>query len=131
MGAVGRVLLLLCTIGTVGVGVFVADPIATPMDALSTIGTLHAIAGSGALALLPVAALLINLGLARQNQTRGAARRALQWTAGLPLFGLFLAGILSSIIPAEGFPPRGLLLTYMVWVITVARHIIANEENNP
>jgi hypothetical membrane protein len=129
VGSIGRGLLLVCTLGTVGVGVFVADPIATPMERLSTIGTLHVITGSSALVLLPVAALLINLGLVRQTQTVGALRRVLQWTAGLPLLGMLVAVVLSTIIPAEGFPPRLLLLTYMVWLITLARQIVPREEN--
>ena len=78
-GRIGRGLLGACAVGTVGVGVFVADPVATPLTDLTTIGTLHVIFGLGALLLLPFAALLINLDLARANP---AAAPLLRWTAG-------------------------------------------------
>jgi uncharacterized protein DUF998 len=61
-GRIGLGLLLICTIGTVGVGVLVTDPMPlTPQHGLSTRGALHLISGSSALMLLPFAALLINL----------------------------------------------------------------------
>lgn len=105
-GKIGLGILLICIIGTVGVGVFVADPIVTPMDALSTRGTLHTIFGTSALMLLPFAALLINLSLARKNQAWTTVRRALLWTAGLPLLGLVLFWVmLAVVVPAEGWPP--------------------------
>src|SRR5262245_4990284 len=93
-GKIGLGILLICVIGTVGVGVFRTDPMPlTPEKPLSTIGALHIIFGTSALLLLPFAALLINLSLARKNQAWAPARRALLWTAGLPLLGLvvFLA----------------------------------------
>lgn len=91
-GSIGRIglgILLVCVIGAIGVGIFKTDPMPlhTP---LSTIGTLHVIFGTSQLMLLPFAALLINLSLARKKQTWAMARRVLLWTAGLPLFG-FLA----------------------------------------
>lgn len=81
--------------------------------------------------LLPFAALLINLSLARKNQAWATARRALLWTAGLPLLGLvgFLVHLAIFVIPLGdasgpgvpiGWPPRFLFLTYMVWLITLA-----------
>ncbi len=82
--------------------------------------------------LLPFAALLINLNVARKNQAWATARRALLWTAGLPLLGLlgFLAHLAIFVIPLGnnaygpgipiGWPPRFLFLTYMVWLITLA-----------
>jgi len=106
LGRLGVGLLLMCVIGTTGVGLFVADPIATPMDGLSTIGTLHVVFGSSALVLLPFAALLINLSLARNNPAWAASRRVLLWTAGLPLPGFVLSRLLATVIPAEGWPPH-------------------------
>jgi len=124
-GKAGLALLVICIIGTVGVGVFVADPIAVPFDALSTVGTLHVVFGTVAMMLLPFAALLINLSLARKNPAWAPARRALLWTSGLPLLGLMLFLIMvASVVPAEGWPPRFLFLTYMVWLITLASQAI-------
>jgi hypothetical protein len=134
-GKIGLGILLICTIGTVGVGVFTTDPLETPPDALSTTGTLHLISGGSALMLLPFAALLINLSLALKNKAWATTRRALLWTAGLPLLGLvgFLVHLAIFVIPLEveygpgvplGWPPRFLFLTYMVWLITLALQAI-------
>ena len=129
-GTIGLGILLICTIGTVGVGIFTTDPY-PPERTLSTIGTLHIIFGSSALMFLPFAALLINLSLARKNQAWATERRALLCTAGLPLLGLvgFLVHLAIFVIPLGdasgpgvpiGWPPRFLFLTYMVWLITLA-----------
>ena len=120
-GRIGLAILLICTLGTLGVGVFVTDPMTTPMDALSRTGTLHVVFGTSALLLLPFAALLINLSLARRDTAPASVRRALVWTAGLPIAGLAgLFVILATVVPAEGWPPRILLVTYMLWLVTLA-----------
>ncbi len=132
-GKIGLGILLICTLGTVGVGAFVTDPMPlTHEKSLSTGGTLHLICGSSALLLLPFAALLINLNLALKNPAWVAARRALLWTAGLPLLGLvgFLVHLAIFVTPLGdgaygpgvpiGWPPRFLLLSYMGWLIALA-----------
>lgn len=119
-GRAGLAVLGVCVAGTAGVGVFVADPVVTPLTDLTVIGTLHVICGFSALVLLPFAALLINLDLARGN---AAGSPALRWTAGLPLAGLVLHWALSAVIPPEGWPPRLLFLTYAAWLIVLATHI--------
>jgi hypothetical protein len=119
-GKAGLTLLIICTIGTVGVGIFVSDPIAVPMDQLSPRGNLHVLFGTSALMLLPFAALIINLNLAR-NPAWASAKRTLLWTAGLPLFGWIAFIIMvATLTPAEGWPPRFMFLTYTVWVIVLA-----------
>jgi hypothetical protein len=120
-GRVGLGILGACVLGTVGVGLFVADPVVTPLTELTTIGTLHVICGFSALVLLPFAALLINLDMARGNP---AVAAALRWTAGLPLAGLVLHWVLSLAVPPEGWPPRFLFLTYAVWLIVLATQIL-------
>src|SRR5438045_3157621 len=67
LGKAGLVFLLICFIGTVGVGVFVTDPSSTAATHPTTRGTLHVIFGSAALMLLPFAALPITLSLGRNN----------------------------------------------------------------
>jgi hypothetical membrane protein len=133
MGRVGVALLLLCVIGAAGVGLFTTDPM--PMRSPQTTrGTLHVIFGTTQLVLLPFSALLVNLSLARRNQAWATARRALLWTAGLPLFG-FVAFVLYSAIfvfplgPGAygpgvdiGWPPRFAFFTYMLWVVTLGWH---------
>ena len=96
-GNLGRValgLLLLCVIGAAGVGICTTDPMPLHFP-LSPRGTLHVIFGTGQIVLLPFAALLINLGLARKEAWR-SARRVLLWTAGLPLFGFLSFAVYSA-----------------------------------
>jgi hypothetical membrane protein len=127
-GRVGLGILLICVIGATGVGIFTTDPM--PLHPpLSTKGTLHVIFGTSQLALLPFAALLINLSLARKNEAWKPARRVLQWTAGLPLLGFLSFVVYSAIFVFPlgtdaygpgvniGWPPRFALLTYMLWVV--------------
>jgi Protein of unknown function (DUF998) len=141
-GKIGLAILIICAIGTFGVGVFVTDPMKivtgptnTPIT-LSVSGTLHIIFGSSALFLLPFAALLINLNLAKKNKAWATAKTSLLWTAALPLFGLicFFIHLNLYVLPLGdyaygpnvplGWPPRLLLLTYMIWLITIARQAI-------
>ena len=119
-GRVGLVILCACVVGTVGVGVFVADPVTTPLTGLTTIGTLHVIFGFGALVLLPFAALLINLDLTGLS---AAAKPVVWWTAGLPMAGLILHWLLSLVVPPQGWPPRLLFLTYAAWLLILNAHI--------
>ena len=128
LGSLGLGILLICVIGATGVGIFTTDPM--PMQSpLSTRGTLHVIFGTSQLLLLPFAALLINLSLARNNEAWRSARRVLLWTAGLPLFGFLSFAVYSAIFvfplgPGAygpgvniGWPPRFAFLTYMLWVV--------------
>jgi len=117
-GRLGLGLLGISVLGTFGVGVFVADPVVTPWSAMTTVGRLHLVCGLSALVLLPFAALLINRELARRLP---AAARVLRWTGWLPLAGLTLHALLSTVIPPEGWPPRLLFLTYAIWLLTLTR----------
>jgi hypothetical protein len=117
----------MCVIGATGVGICTTDPMPLHFP-LSTRGTLHMIFGTGQLVLLPFAALLINLGLARNEGWR-SARRVLLWTASLPLFGFLSFAVYSAIFVFPlgpdaygpgvniGWPPRFTFLTYMLWVV--------------
>lgn len=128
-GKIGLGLLFICFIGTVGVGVFTTDPY-PPEKTLSTTGIFHTISGGSSLMLLPIAALLINLNLARKNPAFAKAGRTLVWTAGLPLLALVGSVVHLSIfvIPMGdyygpgvpiGWPPRFLFLTYAAWLIAL------------
>jgi uncharacterized protein YdhG (YjbR/CyaY superfamily) len=88
--------------------------------------------GTGQLVLLPFAALLINLSLARNNEAWRSARRVLLWTAGLPLFGFLSFAVYSAIFVFPlgpdaygpgvniGWPPRFAFLSYMLWVVILS-----------
>jgi len=143
-GKTGLGMLLICTIGTVGVGIFVTDPMPlTPAKGLSTTGVLHVLFGSSALVLLPFAALLVNSSLALKNPVWAPARRALLWTAGVPLLA-WIASVVHLVVVVLplgddaygpgvplGWPPRLVLLSYMVWLITLAAQAIRVRRRNP
>jgi hypothetical protein len=131
MGRIGQSILLICAMGAFGVSICTTDPMPIHPP-LSTTGTLHIIFGTAQLVLLPFAALLINLSLARRNQTWAPARRVLLWTAGLPLFGFGSFAIYSALFVFPlgeqaygpgvniGWPPRFAFFTYMLWIVALA-----------
>jgi hypothetical protein len=131
MGGIGLGILLICAIGAVGVSIFTTDPMPLHYP-LSTIGTLHVIFGTSQLILLPFAALLINLSLARKSKRWARARSVLLWSAGLPLLGFLGFAVYTSIYVAPlgphaygpgvniGWPPRFAFFTYMLWLVTLA-----------
>jgi hypothetical membrane protein len=130
VGRVGQVLLAVCMIGAIGVGLFTTDPMPIHPP-LSKIGTMHVILGTSQLVLFPFAALLINVSLVRRNQMWTSARRALVWSACLPLAGFASFALYSAmfVFPLGtgaygpgvniGWPPRFAFFTYMLWVVTV------------
>jgi hypothetical protein len=122
-GRIGLGILVVCAVGSLGVGVFVTDPMTTPPDALTTRGVLHVIFGAGALVLLPAAALLITHSLARSHPAGSRDRAVLRGLALLPLAGLLLIWVpeVAGLIPAGGWPDRVLFLTYTVWVVLLIR----------
>lgn len=125
-GHVGLALLVVCALALIGAGLFVTDPLDTPPEALTTRGTLHAVGSVVQLVVLPVAALLLNLSLARGS--RGATRALLLWTAPLPLmaFAGFVLHLSMFVVPLGdraygpgvplGWPVRFVLLAYGVWL---------------
>lgn len=113
----GGIVLLLAAAGAVAGGVFVTDPAGTPQDQLSTSGTVHGLGAGLALMLVPVAAVLINLSMARAGTLPGAGR-ALRWSAALPLVTLILFLVVQAV--PMGWRERMLVLAYAVWQIVVA-----------
>ena len=124
-GRVGLALLGVCVLGTAGVGGFVADPIETPAAELTARGVVHVVCGLSALVLLPVAALLLNLDLARRASPSDA--RTLRRTAFVPLAGLLGHWAVSAVVPPLGWPPRLLFLTYAVWLVVLAGRLRSGD----
>lgn len=127
-GKIGLALLLITAAGMAIAGIFPTDPITTSKETMSSNGQLHELGAM--LDLMPFAALLISWSLARHNQAWRTVRRALAWTAGLPLIGLivFMASV-TFMLPSDGtfgpdvlvgWPNRILILTYCVWLGVVA-----------
>jgi hypothetical protein len=140
MGKTGIILFLICVIGTVGVGIFTADPIQM-IGHPTTRGLLHIILGSAALIIFPFASLIITLNIANKNKLWASAKRTLQLTGFIPLLG-FLCFIIYTIIfvmpkgpnaygPGVniGVPPRIAFLSYMIWIVIMASKFI-NVKNN-
>jgi hypothetical protein len=141
-GKVGLGLLLVCFVGTLGVATFPTDPLPVDPATATVTGTLHTIAGTSALVLLPFAALVINVNLARRNPAWHARRRLLLWGAGIPLIGLLgFVSYTAIFVPSGptaygpgvhiGLPPRFALLSYAVWVVSLSwASIKVNEEHD-
>jgi len=81
-GKVGLALLLICVLGTIGVGIFTTDPL--DERTITMTGTLHTITGTTGLMLFPFAALCLSLNLAFSNEAWLSVRRGLLWISGLP-----------------------------------------------
>lgn len=132
-GRIGLVILCYCGLGSIGVGVFVTDPMTTPPDAVSTHGVLHTAFGCSALILLPVAALLITRSMARSHLAGSRDHRVLREVAYLPLAGLALIWIpeTAGLIPVGGWPDRVLFLTYTIWLLALAAHTGTTRPPGP
>jgi len=132
MGRVGLWMLFACVVGTVGVGLFTTDSLDGPVKMPSATGALHILFGTTGLCLLPLAALLINLSLARKNRAWSAYRVPLLWTAGVPLLGflgfaIYTACFVAPLGPGArgpgvhiGWPPRFAFLSYAIWLVSLA-----------
>jgi Protein of unknown function (DUF998) len=142
IGKIGLGMLLICVIGAAGVGIFTTDPMPMRLP-LSIRGTLHVIFGTSQLVLLPFAALLINLSLARRNYLWVTARRILFWTSGVPLLGFVSFAVYTAVFVVPlgpgahgpgvniGWPPRFAFFTYMLWVVTLGSQAIKCSRERP
>src|SRR5687767_7331697 len=77
LGRIGMFMLSYCALATAAVGLCVADPMTTPMAELSAMGRVHVVAGIYAFAVLPVAAVAINMSLARTTAWTRSRNRLL------------------------------------------------------
>jgi hypothetical protein len=136
---IGAVVLAVACVGAAVGGVFTTDPIDTPQDQLSASGTLHGLGAGLALVLVPVAALLVGIGLTRDGGF-SSARRVLLWTGVLPLAALVMFMVAQTVLLAAadggfgpdvhiGWPERVLVLGYAAWQITVAQVIARRPEH--
>jgi len=127
-GRIGLVLLLLSALGMTIAAIFISDPITAGPSELTTHGKLHGLGALLGIPTFPIAALLINLYLARKNSAWSAARNSLLWTAGLPLLGLVVFASAMALTfrgsfgpeTPIGWPNRFLIITQCVWLMAVA-----------
>ena len=132
-GRIALVVLLATALGTAIGAIFVTDPIDTPQSAMSFSGTLHGLGAGLALMLTPVAALMVNIALARRSET-GARRTILLVTAPLPLVALVTFMVVQTLqLPADGtFGPdviigpaeRILVAVYALWLLATAAILV-------
>lgn len=135
-GKFGLGLLLLSAVGMILAGVFTSDSMTGSRTPNGQIHELGAMLDS-----IPFAALFINLTLIRKNSGWFHARKALLWTAFLPLIGLIIfVGSVAVLFPSDGkFGPdiligwqnRFFILTHAVWLIVVARQALKLYEQTP
>jgi uncharacterized protein DUF998 len=101
-GKFGLVLLILTAIATVIAGIFVADPINTPQNQLSTSGSLHGMGAGLALLLLPFAMLFTSLSLMRKNPVWKPVRAMLLWAIILPFAALAVFMVAQAVLLPNG-----------------------------
>ena len=135
MGTTGIVLLIICIMGTFGVGIFTTDPIQM-LAHPSPKGMLHILFGTSALILFPLAALIISLNIAATNKTWAPVKKLLRVISVVPLSGFLLFVIYTVIFVMPrgphaygpgvniGFPPRVAFFTYMIWIIIMTNQYI-------
>ncbi len=135
-GRIGLALLMLGVIGSAMGGIFISDPITTEQVTLH--GNLHGIGALLGIPTLPIAATLISRGLAR-NPAWTSARTSLFWAAALTWVGLLVFALSMTVMLPRGhgkFTPdvligwtnRLLIVTYVVWLLTVSRQALILRE---
>jgi hypothetical protein len=131
-GRLGLAFLLANAVGMTIAAAFTTDPITSSRDQLTTHGNLHGLGALIGIPSVPLAALLISLGLLR-NPVWSAARRPLVWSVGLVWASLALFALaMVVLVPRNGgqFGPdvpigwlnRLWLLAQCAWQVTVAWH---------
>jgi len=129
-GRIGLAVLLASAAAMSAAAVFAIDPIAASKDELTTHGNLHALASMIGVPGLPVAAVLISRGLAR-NRAWSSARRSLLWSANLTWISVLLIVLtLAVMLPQAGgkfgpdvligWPNRLMIVAYCAWLMVVA-----------
>lgn len=126
IGYIGLALVFLSAAGMTIAGLFVTDPVTS--DARTAHGRLHEIGAM--LDALPFAALLISWSLSR-NDAWSSVRRAVLWTATLPLLGVLIFAVSVALILRQtggqfgpgapvGWPNRIMIVAQCAWLMPVA-----------
>lgn len=131
-GKIGLGFLLATFVGLTMAGFFSIDPITATPDQLTQQGSLHGLASMIGIPSLPIAAMLISLSLGR-NKNWASAKKSILWTANFTWMSVVIMfGTIGAMLPQAGgfgpdvligWPNRLLMLTYYVWLMTVASNI--------
>lgn len=121
-------------------GVFITDPLSTPVENMTSSGALHNIGGTLGMA-MPFASILITWKLSK-NKAWASARRPIIWAAVFAIAGFIISFASLAVMLDQshgrfgpdvlvGWPNRLEILGYAVWVITIASYAIRirNAEN--
>jgi hypothetical membrane protein len=133
-GKIGIGFLMIGALGLALAGIFVTDPITTPMNAQSTSGMLHslgALLGDG----IAIGAIFITGSLLRNKSWRPARGwmlgvLALVWTAYVwVLVSMPADGSFGPNVPI-GWPSRFYLVSYAVWFIVMAWQTLRVQQKS-
>jgi hypothetical protein len=129
LGRIGLFFLVVVTIGIVIAAMFPMDPITIAPSEATTAGSLHGLGSMLGIPVLPVAAMLVSLALARQPAWR-PVRALLLWSAAATFAALIImfASVGIGLAANGGFGPETLIgwpnrlvvLVHWGWVIVVA-----------
>jgi Protein of unknown function (DUF998) len=138
-GKIGKWWLVIISIALLGAGTFATQPI-TDL-ARGTVDKLHSAFGAIMIFTFPIASTIIARQLFKLFQA-GTAKKQLVWVTALVWLG-FLAFFSTIIIYSDqaktraygpevliGIPNRGMVVTYTVWLMTVARLVSKHLQRN-
>ena len=120
----GSALLIICSVGFAGAGIFVTDPVSLAESPQTRSGALHVLFAFVVIAIFPIMATVVGIGAA-DTVASVPGRHWLPALSALPWSGflIFLAGALTSArIPRTplGYLERFLVLAYSLWLVAVA-----------
>lgn len=130
VGRIGMAFLLIGAAGPILAALFPTDPITTPVDAMTTGGSIHslgAVLGDG----IPIAATLLTLSLVRKNPNWSSVRKPLIWATVLAWVGFVVLTVSMAILLPQhggqlgpdvfvGWQNRFMVVTYTAWLMTAA-----------
>lgn len=130
-GRIGSILLGLSGIGMIFAALFVTDPINTPMDQLSSSGTLHSVGGQ--LNFTSFAILFLTIGITKNSKWK--SMKSPLWITTVICLLADTAFIATAAASNGVFGPgvytglfgRIMILSFAVWVIIAGIHILKNK----
>lgn len=134
IGRVGVCVLFISAVALAVAGMFPQDPVTARPDELTPQGNVHAIASMIGIPAIPIAALLIGIGLARSAPSRAPYRTLPLWLAHATWLSLLvMAAYLAWAVPKAGgfgaevwagWMNRLVVATYLLWQIVVAFRLL-------
>lgn len=130
-GRTGSVLLGLSSIGMILAAMFVTDPINTPMDQLTTSGTLHSVGGQ--LNLTSFAILFLTIGLTKNSRWKTVKKPLWITTVICILADIAFIGTAASSNGVfgpgvyTGMFGRIMMLSFVAWVIIAGTYLYKNR----